>query len=67
MSPVVVALEAPRRVQLVDEPSSVLGPRQIRVRTLYSGISAGTELALYRGTSPFLRKRWEPTLRLFEV
>ena len=26
----------------------------MRVRTLYSGISAGTELATYRGTNPYL-------------
>src|SRR5437763_443016 len=67
MSPVAVALVAPREVRLVDEPPATLGPRQVRVRTLYSGISAGTELAAYRGTSPFLRKRWEPTRRLFET
>lgn len=66
MSPFAVALVAPREVRLVEEPAAALGPRQVRVRTLYSGISAGTELAAYRGTSPFLRKRWDPTRRLFE-
>jgi threonine dehydrogenase-like Zn-dependent dehydrogenase len=32
---------------------------------LYSGISAGTELTAYRGTNPYLNKRWEPERRLF--
>ena len=29
-------------------------------RTLYSGISAGTELTAYRGSNPYLNKRWDP-------
>ncbi|HEY3060383.1 MAG TPA: zinc-binding alcohol dehydrogenase [Chloroflexota bacterium] len=65
MSPVVVALRAPRQVELVDEPSRQLAPDEVRVRTLYSGVSAGTEMAFYRGTNPYLHKRWDPELRLF--
>ena len=65
MSAFAVALVAPRQVRVVDEPAGVLGPGQVRVRTLYSGISAGTELAAYRGTSPYLHKRWDPSQRLF--
>ena len=40
---------APRRVELapVDVPEP--GPRQLLVRTLFSGISTGTELLCYRG------------------
>jgi threonine dehydrogenase-like Zn-dependent dehydrogenase len=65
MSGFAVALLAPRHVALVDEPTLAPGPRQVRVRTLYSGISAGTELAAYRGTSPYLHKRWDSERRLF--
>ena len=65
MSAFAVALVAPRQVRVVDEPAATLGPRQVRVRTLYSGISAGTELAAYRGTSPYLHKRWDSAQRLF--
>jgi threonine dehydrogenase-like Zn-dependent dehydrogenase len=61
----VVALTQPRTVALVEEPERPLGPADVRLRTLYSGISAGTELAFYRGTDPYLRKRWEPERRLF--
>lgn len=65
MSAFAVALVAPRQVRVVDEPAATLGPSQVRVRTLYSGISAGTELAAYRGTSPYLHKRWDAAQRLF--
>ena len=37
----------------------------MRVATLYSGISAGTELAFYRGTNPYLEKQWDPEAALF--
>jgi len=35
------------------------------VRTLYSGISAGTELTAYRGTNPYLTRTWDEARRLF--
>lgn len=41
------------------------GPGEVRLRTLYSGISAGTELTAYRGSNPYLSKRWDAELRLF--
>jgi threonine dehydrogenase-like Zn-dependent dehydrogenase len=65
MAAFAVALTAPRTVSLVDEPLADLGPADVRLRTLYSGISAGTELAAYRGTSPHLQKRWDAERRLF--
>ena len=37
----------------------------VRVRTLYSGISAGTELTAYRGSNVYLNKRWDAGSRLF--
>jgi threonine dehydrogenase-like Zn-dependent dehydrogenase len=37
----------------------------VRLRTLYSGISAGTELTAYRGSNPYLHKRWDAEHRLF--
>jgi 2-desacetyl-2-hydroxyethyl bacteriochlorophyllide A dehydrogenase len=38
---------------------------EVRVRTLYSGISAGTELTAYRGTNPYLAKSWDAERRIF--
>jgi 2-desacetyl-2-hydroxyethyl bacteriochlorophyllide A dehydrogenase len=44
-----VQFTAPRRVELVDIELPEPGPGALTVRTLYSGISAGTELLAYRG------------------
>ena len=48
----VVSLAGPRRISLEPCPPDPLGPGQVRVRTCYSGISAGTELTAYRGSNP---------------
>jgi threonine dehydrogenase-like Zn-dependent dehydrogenase len=37
----------------------------VRIRTLFSGVSAGTELSQYRGTSPFMHKSWDSQNRVF--
>ncbi|WP_168200861.1 zinc-binding alcohol dehydrogenase [Allokutzneria sp. NRRL B-24872] len=63
--PKVVQFSAPRSVELVEEPVAALAPGQVRVRTLYSGISAGTELTAYRGSNPYLSKHWDAERRLF--
>jgi 2-desacetyl-2-hydroxyethyl bacteriochlorophyllide A dehydrogenase len=63
--PLVVTLTGPRQVEVLRTPRAVLPPGHVRVRTLYSGISAGTELTLYRGTNPHLDRRWDPDRRLF--
>src|SRR5205814_6898987 len=42
-----------------------LSDDEVRIRTLYSGISAGTELSQYRGTNPFMNRRWDEASRLF--
>ena len=55
----------PRTVEIVDAPHLELQPGQARIRTIYSGISAGTELTAYRGTNPYLTSEWDPELRLF--
>lgn len=47
---------------MADQP---LEPGFARVRTLYSGISAGTELTAYRGTNPYITSAWDPDIRLF--
>ena len=35
------------------------------LRSLYSGISAGTELTAYRGTNAYMNKKWDEKQRLF--
>jgi threonine dehydrogenase-like Zn-dependent dehydrogenase len=62
-----VVLTGPKKVGFLDESQEdrPLQPHEVRVRTLYSGISAGTELTQYRGSNPYLTKRWDSTRRLF--
>lgn len=62
---VVVRFTGPHTADVhpLDEPPLEQG--QVRVRTLYSGISAGTELTAYRGSNPYLTKRWDESSRMF--
>jgi threonine dehydrogenase-like Zn-dependent dehydrogenase len=60
-----VRFEAPRKVTVVDEPEPELAPSEVRIGTLFSGISAGTELSYYRGTNPYFGKHWDVDQRLF--
>lgn len=63
--PSVIRFTSPRQSEVVEEPLAPLGADQVRLRTLYSGISAGTELTAYRGSNPYLTKKWEDDSRLF--
>jgi threonine dehydrogenase-like Zn-dependent dehydrogenase len=61
----VLRFVAPREVAVVDVPARALTAGEVRIRTLHSGISAGTELTAYRGTNPYLTSVWDPEIRLF--
>ena len=61
----VVRLEAPRTVTLAAYDDGTPGPGQVRVQTLLSGVSAGTELTQYRGSNPYLQRAWDRDQRLF--
>ncbi|RPI31173.1 MAG: oxidoreductase [Chloroflexota bacterium] len=60
-----IVFEKPRQIRFEIEEDRALKPSEVRVRTLYSGISAGTEMSAYRGSNPYITKRWEPSSRLF--
>ena len=60
-----LVLNAPRDLAFEDTPDAPLGAGEVRIATLFSGISAGTELTQYRGTSPFLHRRFDDARRLF--
>lgn len=61
----VVQFTGPRQVEVAEHERAPLPPGHLRVRTRYSGISAGTELTAYRGTNPYLTRTWDPEARLF--
>jgi len=61
----VVTFFEPRKVGITDYEDALLKPNEVRLQTLYSGISAGTELTHYRGINVYLHKLWRDTDRLF--
>ena len=61
----VVQFNGPGDVSLVECEPQPLAAADVRIRTWYSGISAGTELTAYRGSNPYLTQTWDPEARLF--
>lgn len=60
-----LVVAGPRELAFEDLPLAPLPPDHVRIRTLYSGISAGTELTQYRGTNPYMHRTWDEGHRLF--
>lgn len=60
-----IRFAGPRQIQLIEYDDPPVGAGEVRLKTLYSGISAGTELTAYRGSNPYLKKRWDPSRKLF--
>ena len=61
----VVVFTEPKSVGFESYEDRPLKPNEVRLRSLYSGISAGTELTAYRGSNPYLHKQWDPARKLF--
>ncbi|MDQ2814979.1 MAG: zinc-binding alcohol dehydrogenase [Actinomycetota bacterium] len=60
-----VVVEGPGRVVVREEPRAPVPEGAFRVATLFSGVSAGTELSYVKGTNLFLSERWDTGLGLF--
>jgi threonine dehydrogenase-like Zn-dependent dehydrogenase len=60
-----LVLNAPRKLAYEEQPDAPLNAGEVRVHTLFSGISAGTEMTVYRGTNVYMHKRWDADRRLF--
>ena len=58
-------LVGPRSLEMHEYEDLPLGPCDVRLRSVISGISHGTELNLYRGTAPFAEKHFDGEHRLF--
>jgi threonine dehydrogenase-like Zn-dependent dehydrogenase len=56
---------APRTVAIVERDDPPLESGQLRARAVVSGVSQGTELQLWRGTSAFAGRRFDARVRLF--
>lgn len=62
----VVVVSGPGQVDLVEQDAGELREGTFRVETLYSGVSAGTELSYVKGTNPYLNVTWNADLGLFQ-
>jgi threonine dehydrogenase-like Zn-dependent dehydrogenase len=60
-----IGVAAPGRPTVLEDVEAAPGPGQAWVRTEYSGISAGTEVALVRGTDPHHQLCWDAELCSF--
>lgn len=58
-------LTGPKTLEFVALERPELAAGEVRIRTLFSGISAGTELGIYRGVSPYLHREWDAANRLY--
>jgi len=61
--PEAVWFGGPQRVEIRQEPTAPVGPDDVRVRALVSGVSAGSELLVYRGSAPPELQPDLPTVR----
>ena len=61
--PEAVWFGGPQRVEIRQEPAAPVGPDDVRVRALVSGVSAGSELLVYRGSAPPELQPDLPTVR----
>ena len=60
-----VRFTAPRKTEVVDFDDPVPREGEVLLETVFSGISAGTELTVYRGSNPYMSREWDPQRRLF--
>jgi threonine dehydrogenase-like Zn-dependent dehydrogenase len=61
-----IVINHPFEISYQEYDLPTLAENEVHIRTLFSGISAGTEMSQYRGTSPFLSKHWDVADRLFK-
>ena len=55
----------PGEAALFEVPLPPLPAGGLRVRTVYTGLSAGTELTFFKGTNPYLHSSWDAELGVF--
>ena len=60
-----VRFTSARQAEVIPVAEEQPGEGEVQLETLFSGISAGTELTTYRGSNPYLNSEWDPERRLF--
>jgi len=60
-----LVIEKQKQIGYLEYEEPVLKSNEVRLEMLYSGISAGTQLTLYRGTNSMVDKRFDQDLRIY--
>ncbi|MFQ9196734.1 MAG: hypothetical protein ACLR30_06985 [[Clostridium] leptum] len=60
----ILVYDAPKTMRVDEAPDFPLGENDLRVQTLYSGMSHGTEMNVYRNLVPQFSKIYDPETRL---
>jgi threonine dehydrogenase-like Zn-dependent dehydrogenase len=60
-----LGVERPGVARFYDLQDGPVRDGCVQVDTLYSGLSAGTELTWFKGTNPYLHASWDDELRVF--
>jgi len=60
-----LVLTGPGQLEFEALQREPLDPGSVRIETLFSGLSAGTELSQFRGTNPFMTRHWDEANRVF--
>ncbi len=61
----ILGVREPGAPEIFEEPARAPGEGEVAVETLFSGISAGTELTFVRGTNPALTSSFDRELSVF--
>ena len=62
----VLKIYGPGDVRFDEYEERKLDTDEVRLKTMFSGISAGTELTHYRGTNPYRYNKWNEQKRIFD-
>jgi 2-desacetyl-2-hydroxyethyl bacteriochlorophyllide A dehydrogenase len=57
--------EGPRKLTIQEIPEAELKPNDVQLKSLYSAISHGTEMNVYRGVAPMYSRRQDGETKLF--
>jgi len=63
----VMRYDGPKKVRVETVDDMPLQGNQVRIQTMFSGISHGTEMNVYRGAAPFFNKKNDGEYRLFSA
>jgi threonine dehydrogenase-like Zn-dependent dehydrogenase len=61
-----LVVPGPGRLEIAETAEPALADGRFRAETVFTGLSAGTELTWYRGTNPYLSAGWDAELGLFD-